>query len=51
MPVAGAAEDPAQEPNFVVTDYFNDEMRNNNFVCVDNVVNQVCVFLCCYTSD
>uniref|UniRef100_A0A9J2P549 RNA-binding protein 10 n=2 Tax=Ascaris TaxID=6251 RepID=A0A9J2P549_ASCLU len=39
MRVAGA-EDPAQEPNFVVTDYFNDEMRNNNFVCVDNVANQ-----------
>uniref|UniRef100_F1KTY5 RNA-binding protein 10 n=1 Tax=Ascaris suum TaxID=6253 RepID=F1KTY5_ASCSU len=40
MRVAGA-EDPAQEPNFVVTDYFNDEMRNNNFVCVDNVANQL----------
>lgn len=46
MRVAGA-EDPAQEPNFVVTDYFNDEMRNNNFVCVDNVANQVCVRVFC----
>uniref|UniRef100_A0A183UST2 RanBP2-type domain-containing protein n=1 Tax=Toxocara canis TaxID=6265 RepID=A0A183UST2_TOXCA len=39
VPDAGG-DDRAREANFVVTDYFSDESRNNNFVCVDDLANQ-----------